>query len=648
MTKLKANISSEIRPQDDIYHHVNAKWLKNNPIPPTEAMWGTFAQLREDNQKRLRSIVKQLLVKKNLKPGSIEQKVHDFYVSATNNTKAQQSGLKELAKIFAQVDKATNPKAFAKLIAELHLREVGVFWQPYTDIDEKNSTRHVLRFRQGGLSLPDRDYYLAKNQKMSELKTDLHKHIPKMLKIVHVPAGGSTAQKIWQLEEGLAKHSMTATERRDIEAQYNKYTPSQLKKMVPAFDWQTYFKELGITPPSFIIIDQPKFMEFVQHQLNQTDLGEFNVYLKWHIIAMSAGKLGQKIAAKNFDFYGKKLYGVQELQPDWKRALAVIDDCIVEALGKLYIDRYFPPSAKKRMEVLVEDVRGAFAERIKRVDWMSPKTKSYALKKLANIKVKVGHAKKLERYGGLKITRDSYLANYFATKTYESKRYLRKLDKPIDPDEWHMTPPTVNAYFSPNRGEIVFPAGILQPPFFDFKADDAVNYGAIGYVIGHELTHGFDDQGSQYDAKGNLKNWWQPKDKKEFNLRAQVMVKQANHFEVLPGKKMNGQLTLGENIADVGGADIAFDALSRALTRDPIGNLEGYTPFQRFFFSLALVERSNYRPEVALERLIVDPHAVGIFRANNTISNVDGFYEAFGVKPGDKMYLPPSKRVRIW
>lgn len=641
-------LSPDVRPQDDFYEFVNKKWISTTEIPRDKGRWGVFDELQERNFSNLHKLIKGIPTQGG--NDRIEQMVADFFESA-HHQDIEMNGISELSKLFAQIDEVDSQSSLAHIIATLHLIGVHVFWQPYVERDEENSAKYILRFQQAGLSLPDRDYYIAKTESKSKLRSGYKRHIGRMFDLDSKLKQSATAHRdVYSIEYNLARASMTPVQLRDIYAQYNKFTDNQLVNAYKNIDWELYFNTLGIDRPSELLVDQPAFMERVNQLMSSKGLQQIKRYLRWHLLRAGAKRMGDKFAQANFDFFGKTLCGVQPMEPRWKRAINDIDSAIGEALGRLYIEKYFPSTAKKRVEVLVEDIRKAYTHRMEQLDWMDTPTKDYALKKLANIKVKVGHPDELEAYKGLVIDNKNYLANYWRGKEFDSKKELRRLGQPIDPDAWHMTPQTVNAYIDFNANEIAFPAGILQPPFFDHRADDAVNYGGIGSVIGHELTHGFDDKGRQYDKDGNLHDWWDKETSAEFEKRARKMERLANNYQPLPNTALNGKLTLGENIADLGGYEIAYEALQLAQKRRPKSQqkIAGHSQEERFFLNGAIVECDKYRRKLLEVVLTIDPHAPGKFRVNNSFRNMPAFYEVFDVGDTDKMYLDPSKRVHIW
>lgn len=651
MKNLAHIINTDIRPQDDLYRHVNDTWLRENTIPEEESRWSNFNELLEITRARLYSIIESLVERDDIEHGSVEQKVRDFYLSGSSDTqKIETAGVEKVLELFQVIDKSTDKESFANLMGRLHLMDINPLWAVGVDQDEVDSSQYLLRLHQSGLSLPARSYYDQRKKDMKYFRARLEEHIPRMFHAIgYGDSDADVGRSIYAFENKLAKRLRSTTELRDVEANYNKMSFSALETMTPAIDWANYFRALGIDPPASLSVDQPEVFRALNTFITETDAATLRQYLKWHVLRKLSPYMGERVAQANFEFYGTVLNGTPKIKPLWKRLLSAIDTSIGEAIGKLYIEVYFPPEAKQRMNVLVEDLKTAFADRIKNLVWMDPQTKSYALEKLDNTAVKIGYPEKMRTYEELDITPDSFIDNCINARIYESKRHLSKLGQPVDREEWSMTPATVNACFDPNLNKITFPAGILQPPFFDFEADDALNYGGIGAVIGHELTHGFDDMGSLFDADGNLRNWRSEKDKQAFDDRAQVLIEQADQYQVLDGYCLNGKLTLGENIADIGGANIAYQALGYGLERNGRpGKIDGFEPEERFFLNFARVWRNKIRDELALQFLLSDPHSPGEFRANNTVRNMDAFYTVFGVEQEDKQYLEPDKRVNIW
>ncbi|MFA6494633.1 MAG: M13 family metallopeptidase, partial [Candidatus Paceibacterota bacterium] len=516
--------------------------------------------------------------------------------------------------------------------------------------DEWHNDKNIIYLAQSGLSLPDRDYYLKDDEDSKRVRVEYRKHVIAMFRLLqkNPKECAIILEAIMRIETELAKASMTRVELRDIEKQYNRRTLAKLAKEAPGIDWQKYFRLVGISNTGELIVNQPMFMKRAGELITEVSLDEWKAYFTWHVVSGSANFLGKLFVNEHFKFYSTVLSGVKKQRPEWEKTVAFIDGTVGEALGKLYVKKHFDHESKKKINELVDNLFAAYREHIEAVDWMSPRTKKLALKKLAAFKRKLGYPDKWKGYKGLTVRPDSYIENYWRVHEFEWKRELRKLKKKPDLMEWHMTPPTVNAYFNPVMNEIVFPAGVMQPPFFDAEADDAVNYGAIGSVIGHEITHGFDDQGRQFDGTGNFKNWWTDEDKKKFEEKAKVIEEQFNGYTAIDNMKVNGALTLGENIADLGGLTIAFTAFKKSQEGKDRKILDGFTPEQRFFLGYAMTEREQIRPELLKKIIVTDPHSPSIFRVNGPLSNMPEFIEAWGVKKGDKLYRKPEDRAKIW
>jgi putative endopeptidase len=516
--------------------------------------------------------------------------------------------------------------------------------------DEKNSALYAVELGQGGLSLPDRDYYLKDT--FADKLEKYRKHVARLFTLLGEPASeaATNADIVVALETDLAKASRTRVELRDPVKNYNKFAGDEFTAKTPALLWTVYFADRHVAVPGYEIVGQPEFFTAVNGLVQDRPLADWKVYLRWHLVHSSAPFLTDAFEQENFNFYGKVLSGQPEQEPRWKRGAHILDGNIGEALGQLYVEKYFPPAARKRMNELVENLKAVFHDRLEKVSWMTEATRAKAEAKFARFTQKIGFPAKFRDYSAIVIRRDDLLGNVRRAAAFESRREIARVGKPVDRTEWGMTPETVNAYFNPEQNEIVFPAGILQPPFFDVTMDDAVNYGAIGVVIGHEMTHGYDDEGRKFDADGNLNDWWTADDSKAFESRAQLVVDEYNNFEVLPGLHVNGKLTLGENLADLGGVHIAYEALERALAKDPSKRklIDGFTPEQRFFISFAQIWRTNVRDAEAQRLVTVDPHSPGQFRAYGPLLNVQEFYDAFGIQPGSPIWLPPERRAVIW
>jgi putative endopeptidase len=536
------------------------------------------------------------------------------------------------------------------LLGELHRIHVGALFGAAVDQDSKESTKYILHMYQDGLGMPDRDYYLKDDKESKRVRTAYITYVEKFFKLLGKSASEAkrATKTVLAIETKLAEASMSKEERRDADKVYHKKTLSELQKLAPNFNWKQYFAYIGAGTPKAVIVMQPKFFAAVSRLLKEISLEEWKVYFAFHGVNDYAGYLSSTFVRHSFSFYGTVLTGMKKMRPLWRQTLASVNGGLGELLGKIYVKKYFTPQAKKKMNQLVDDLFEAYENRLKNLDWMSPGTKKKALKKLRSMNRKIGYPNKWKSYAGLEIKSTDFIGNAVRVAEYEHRREMRKLGKPIDRGEWFMYPQTVNAYFAPNLNDIVFPAAILQPPFFDPEADDAVNYGSIGTVIGHEITHGFDDQGSKYDEKGNLKSWWTKADRKRFEKKANLIVKQYDAYTVADGVHVNGKLTLGENIADLGGIAISLDAYRLRLKKTGRKDIGGLTPEQRFLLSISLFDRENSRPEFQKMQVLTDPHSPGIFRINGPLANLETFYEAYDVQPGDKLYRAPSIRTTVW
>ena len=644
------DLDTSVRPADDFFHYASGGWIRKNPLPATEAMWGSFTVLRQDNRKKLKAIVEEVAQERNAKMESDAQMVRDIYSTGMDEVKRERDGVSPLLPIFEKINALKKPEEIIPLTAYLHRLGFGGLFGFFIDQDERHNDKNILYLVQSGLSLPDRDYYLNDNEESKRVRVEYRKHIMSMFKLLGKSPKdcGIAIESILRIETDLAKHSMTQVELRDIEKQYNKRTLSKFAKEAPGAEWEKYFRLAGVGKPKEIIVAQPIFMKRTAEMLGEISIAEWKDYFTWHILSGASSFLNKSFVNEHFKFYSTILAGVKKQRPLWERVVGFIDGTVGEALGKLYVERHFNHEAKKKINELVDNLFSAYEERIKALDWMTPKTKKLALKKLHAMTRKLGYPDKWKGYKGLVVRDDSYIENYWRVHEFEWKRTIKKLKQKPDKKEWHMTPPTVNAYYSPIMNEIVFPAGIMQPPFFDASADDAVNYGAIGSVIGHEITHGFDDQGCQFDHTGNFKNWWTNEDKKHFDKKAKVIEDEFNNYTAIDDMKVNGALTLGENIADLGGLTIAFSAFKKSQKGKKREIIDGFTPEQRFFLGFALSEREQLRPELLKKIIVTDPHSPSIFRVNGPLSNMPEFYEAWGVKEGDKLYRKPKERAKIW
>jgi len=643
-------IDASVRPQDDFYRHLNGEWLKVTQIPEDKSSWGTFAKLRDDVLPQLRGIIETAEADKARKAGSDAQKIGDLYASFMDEKKLETLGAKPLAGELNRIRAIKDKKAFPMLIA--HLSELGVStpYGVYVSQDARESTRYAVGISQSGLGLPDRDYYLKKDDaKMVDTLAKYEAHVAKILALGGDKHAAASAKAIVALETALAEVQWTKVENRDPVKRYNKTEIVKLSALAPGYDWQHALAAAGVASKvDYVIVNQPSYLAGFNTLLEKTDLATWKSYFEWQLLRRASPYLSKDFSDASFDFYSTVLTGVEVKPPRWKSAVGLVEGSLGEVLGKLYVGQYFPPERKARMEELVKNLLASYKTSIDTLDWMSPETKKEAQAKLAKFTPKIGYPNKWRDYSSLAIVRGDLVGNVLRASAFGHQRMISKLGKPIDREEWGMTPQTINAYYNPSMNEIVFPAAILQPPFFDAKADDAVNYGAIGAVIGHEISHGFDDKGSQSDGDGNLRDWWSKQDRANFKAKADALTKQYDGYSPIEGYNVNGSLTLGENIADNSGVAIAYKAYKLSLGGKPAPVIDGLTGDQRFYMGFAQVWRSKTRDKQQIVLIKTDPHSPGQFRANGTMVNQPGFYEAFGVKPGDKMYVAPEQRVIIW
>ena len=644
------NLDQTINPRNDFYQYACGGWMKANPLTDEYSSFGSFDQLAENNRTQIKGLIEEL-AKQQSQPGSITQKIGDLYNIAMDSAKLNADGVAPIKEYLDKLAAIKDRNGLSQEIATMHRDGFGPFFGLYVGADDMNSSMNIAQLYQGGLSLGEREYYLDGDDHTKEIRTKFEEHVDKMFQLAGFTAeeAQKAAKNVMTVETRLAEASKSAVELRDPYANYNKITVAQLKKEVPSIDWDAYFTTIGLKDLQDVNVGQMDEIKTVADLLKKEDLDVLKAYLQWNVINTASSYLSDNFVAQNFDFYGRTLSGTKEMQPRWKRAVSAVNGVLGEAVGQMYTEKYFPAAAKERMIKLVGNLQKALGERIQGLEWMSEETKAKALEKLAAFHVKVGYPDKWRDYSSLEIKNDSYWANIIRSNHFDHDKMIAKAGKPVDKDEWLMTPQTVNAYYNPTTNEICFPAAILQYPFFDMNADDACNYGAIGVVIGHEMTHGFDDQGRQYDKDGNLKDWWTPEDAKNFKERAQVLVDYFGNIEVLPGLKANGELTLGENIADHGGLQVSFLALQKAMAENPLGKDEhGFTPEQRFFLSYANVWADNTRDEQIRLQTKSDPHSLGRWRVNAALPHISMWYDAFGVKEGDALYLPVEKRASIW
>jgi putative endopeptidase len=642
----RANFDPSVRPQDDLFRAVNGAWLAKTEIPADRAEYGSFSLLTDQAEKDVLAILEECAKDASAAPGSEKKKVGDLFASYMDEQRAEQLGIEPIAGKLATIDQIATKTDLVRVIAELGSSGVGGVFGHYIGPDAKKSDRYIVHLSQSGLGLPDRDYYW--DAKFRDKLTAYKTHVERMLTLAKIADAPALATEIVAFETQIAEAQWSKVENRDSIKTYNKKTRDELAKLAPGFDWNLFLDTLGAGAAREIVIGQPSFFTAAARMTDTVPLATWRAWLKWMVIRQYAGLLNKELVDANFEFYGKTLRGTPENRPRWKRAVSAVQGEMGEAVGKLYVERHFPPDAKARMDEMVRNAIEAYRQAIGNLQWMSLPTKEKALAKLATFRPKIGYPKRWRDYSSLEIKRDDLVGNIDRSSIFEWKRELARLDQPVDRDEWFMTPQTVNAYYNASMNEIVFPAAILQPPFFNRKADDAVNYGGIGAVIGHEMGHGFDDQGSKWDGAGNLADWWTPADRAEFDRRGAALAAQYDKFEPFPGFKVNGRFTLGENIGDLAGLTIAYAAYHLSLNGKEAPVIDGLTGDQRYFMGWAQVWRRKHREDDLKTRLQTDPHSPAEYRANGTPRNVPEFFTAFGVKEGDKMYLPPEQRVKIW
>ena len=644
-----ANLDTTNLPGTDFYRYACGGWIKNNPLTDEYSQYGSFTVLAENNRKQIQGLIEELAGGQH-QAGSVAQKVGDLYKIAMDSVKLNQEGVKPIEAELKEIAGLKDKKQLYPLLAEMYKKGIASYLALYVGADEMNSNMNAVQIGQYGLSMGDRDYYLLTDEPTTKIREAFKAHVEKMYQLAGFDA--ATAKKgmevVMDVETRLAKAFRSRVELRDPHANYNKMSMEDIKKNYPTFDWDSYLNGLDLKDVKEIIVGQPASLEASVKILDTLPLADQALYLQWKLIDAAASFLSDDLREQNFDFYSRTMSGAQEMQPRWKTAVGIVSSTLGEAVGQMYVEKYFPAAAKERMITLVKNLQDALGERIKALEWMGDSTKTKALEKLATFHVKIGYPDKWKDYTSLEIKDDSYWANIERASRWGHAEMVAKAGKPVDKDEWLMTPQTVNAYYNPTTNEICFPAAILQPPFFDMNADDAFNYGAIGVVIGHEMTHGFDDQGRQYDKDGNLKDWWTEEDAKKFDERAQVMVAFFDSIEVAPGVHANGKMTLGENIADHGGLQVAFQAFKKATAQAPLEVKDGFTPEQRFFLAYAGVWANNIRPEAVLQMTKIDVHSLGEWRVNGALPHIGAWYDAFGITDKDPMYVPVEKRVSIW
>jgi predicted metalloendopeptidase len=640
-----------VRPQDDLFRYVNGTWLKSAEIPADRPFTGSFVALRDRSEADIRAIIESLAAQGGHAAGSEAQKVADLFADFMDEATAEAKGLEPIGPQLAAVESLGQTSALAPLLGRLQREGVEGLFGAWVDTDAKQSDRYILSLSQAGLGLPDEAYY--GDARFAAVKEAYRAHVQKMFELAGWAEPAKAAETIMGIETRLAAGHWDRVKSRDDTLSYNKVDRQGLKALAPQVDWDGFLTAYGVAPgqAAEIVVRQPSYLTAMGQAIDTVPLEDWKTYLKWNVLRAAAPLLSQPFVDESFAFNGKTLTGVPENRPRWKRGVSVVEGALGEALGKLYVEKHFPPASKEKMQKLVADLIAAYRESISTLDWMSPETRAKALDKLAKFTPKIGYPDKWRDYSKLEIHRGDLVGNAHRAIAFETDRNLAKLGKPVDRNEWMMTPQTVNAYYNPGMNEIVFPAAILQAPFFDPEADDAVNYGGIGAVIGHEIGHGFDDQGSKYDGTGNMVNWWTDADRAEFEKRTKALIDQYSAFspEQLGGKShVNGALTIGENIGDLGGLSIAIKAYKLSLDGKPAPVIDGKSGLERVLLGWGQIWRSKYRDAELERRLATDPHSPPMYRCNGVVPHVPEFYEVFGVKEGDALYLAPEKRVRIW
>ncbi|HTX20135.1 MAG TPA: M13 family metallopeptidase [Bacteroidota bacterium] len=644
-----ANMDLSVKPCDDFYHYANGAWMKTHDIPAAYDQWGSFNILAEQNNEVLKTILEDAAADKTAPEGSNKKKIGDLFAAGMDSAAIEALGWQPIAPDLKQIDEIKNVKDVQDELARLHSMNVQAVFGFGSEQDPKNSVDQIGEIHQGGLGLPDRDYYLAADERSKKIREAYVRHMAAMFMLVgdDSAAAAAEAQSVMTSETRLAKASRTRVELRDPDKNYNKMTQDQLAALAPAVDWKKFFTSAGWETLGSVDVGQPEFFKEVDAMMGSLSIPDWKSYFRWRVISGAANAMSSAFVNESFRFRSI-LTGAKEMQPRWKRVRAMVDGAMGEAVGEVYVAKVFPPEAKSRALEMVNNIKEALREHIRAITWMDDATKAQALKKLDAIVVKIGYPDKWRDYSTLAVDRGTYAADLRHAMHFAFMRELNKIGKPVDRTEWGMTPQTVNAYYNPAMNEIVFPAGILQPPFFDFRADDAVNYGGMGVVIGHEISHGFDDEGSKFDAEGNLKMWWSSDTRKKFDERTEVLAKEFDGFNPIDSLHINGQQTLGENIGDLGGLSIAYTAMENALKGKKVEPIDGFTPEQRFFLSYAQLWRSNTRPERLRLQVKTDFHSPGEYRVNGPLRNLQAFYDAFGCGKDGKMYLPPEKRALIW
>ncbi len=641
-----ANMDTTIHPGDNFQMYVNGSWIEETEIPSDKSRYGVFTILRDESQDNVKKIIESS-ASAEAAGSDEEKKVGGLYASFMDLETRNALGINPLNAEFEKIESISNYKELAKYFAYANKLGYEVPFGSFVMSDVKKPTDHALYLWQGGLGLPDREYYLKDDSKSKDLRSSYLEHVKKMLSLAQMENAGAKAQEIMNLETTIAKVHMKKEETRNIPALYNPHAMSDLSSLMSDFAWSDYFKEAGIEGVDTVVVTQIDYTKSLNDIIHKTDLGQWKTYLKWSVLNHCATRLTEDINDQNFEFYGKTMRGTEEQIPLWRRGVGLVDAHLGEVVGKVYVDKHFPPKAKERMTELVENLIAAYEVSIKDLDWMGEDTKKEALDKLSKFTLKIGYPDKWKDYPA-EMKKDDLFGNIQRSDLSEYQRNIDKLGEPVDKTEWGMNPQTVNAYYNPTMNEIVFPAAILQPPFFDLNADDAVNYGAIGGVIGHEIGHGFDDQGSTFDGDGVLRDWWTEDDKKEFKNRTNALIAQYDAFQVFDDLNVNGEFTLGENIGDLGGLSIAIKAYEMSLKGKEAPEMDGFTGIQRVFLGWAQAWKDKSREEALRMQVNTDPHSPAVFRVNGVVRNIPAFYEAFDIKESNELYLPVSERVKIW
>lgn len=645
-----ANFDNTTAPSEDFYQYACGGWMEANPLTPEYARYGIFDQLEKENNEKLKALIEELGSTPQ-KPGSVGEKIQMMYAMGLDSTKRNADAAAPVMEQLAAINAVSDHKELSAMVGKMQVESSSPFFNFYIGADEKNSTMNLLQFYQGGISMSDRDYYLLEDESTLKIRNAYRQYIDKLFVLAGYTAeeAAKAADTVLALETEIAKVSVDRATLRDVHKNYNKMTIKEFTSKYDFLDWSEFFRETGISKSTELNAGQIPFFEGLTKLLKKTSLEDQKLYLSFKLLNAASSYLSDDFVNANFDFYGRALQGKEELQPRWKSSLAIVNRSLAEAFGQMYVEKYFPASSKEKMIEMVANLQTALGERIEALEWMSDQTKSKAQEKLATFIVKVGYPDTWKDYTALEIKNDSYWANICRANVFAHNDMMQDEGQPVDRTEWAMSPQTVNAYYNPTTNEICFPAAILQPPFFNPDADDAVNYGGIGVVIGHEMTHGFDDQGRNYDKDGNLSSWWTEKDEEKFNERAKVLVEQYDKIVVLDSLHADGSYTLGENIADQGGLLVSYQAYMNTLKgKDVPADIDGFTYSQRFYIGYANLWAQNLRPQEIMRRTKTDVHSLGKWRVNAALRNIEDFYTAFDIKEGDAMFLAPEERINIW